>query len=167
MYTTTSLQLPKQDEEEEEEEEDEEQGEEFVFDDSEGEETRQEGGEGLGIRGVFVQPESKPASQAVPDVTQQDGGARKEASISTQDVPVGESASGGASEGLQSNASAPREKEELLSRPARPSARDGGTETVQARPDVPEASNESESNSRTEDSSEVIYDDVPVRRPSP
>ncbi|XP_061748187.1 rho guanine nucleotide exchange factor 10-like protein isoform X3 [Nerophis ophidion] len=159
--TTTSLQLPKQDEEEEEEEEDEEQGEEFVFDDSEGEETRQEGGEGLCGGGVFVQPESTPASQAVPDVTQQEGGARKEVSISTQDVPVGESASGGASEGLQSSTSAPREGEEILSHCAKPSARDGGTETVQERQDVPEASNESETNSRTEDSSEVIYDDVP------
>ncbi|XP_054641599.1 rho guanine nucleotide exchange factor 10-like protein isoform X2 [Dunckerocampus dactyliophorus] len=160
MSTTTSQQLPKEDEEE-----DEEQGEEFVFDDSEDEEKPQEDGEGV------VQSNSKPVSQAVQDVTQQGICPHKEASISTEDVPVGESASR-PSEAAQFNASALHEGEELPSRSVALSVVAAGAdlgdcnrETVKESSDVPEASPDFEANSRTEDSLEVIYDDVPCEEP--
>ncbi|XP_061688595.1 rho guanine nucleotide exchange factor 10-like protein isoform X2 [Syngnathoides biaculeatus] len=95
MSTALSQQLPKQDKEAEEEEEDEEQGEEFVFDDSEEEEAEKPPEDGRGVAGDSLRL-SKPeipktcedASEAVKDVTPQEGSANKD------DVAVAELDSG-------------------------------------------------------------------------
>lgn len=79
MSAALSQQLPKQDKEVEEEEEDEEQGEEFVFDDSEDDQgPRGVAGDSLQLSNPEVPQTCEDASQAVKDVTPQEGSASQD-----------------------------------------------------------------------------------------
>ncbi|XP_051932912.1 rho guanine nucleotide exchange factor 10-like protein isoform X2 [Hippocampus zosterae] len=142
MSAALSQQLPKQDkevEEEEEEEEDEEQGEEFVFDDSEDDQGPPGvAGDSLQLSNPEVPQTCEDATQAVKDVTPQEG------SASQDDVQVAHSASG-----LPAAA-------QLITFEGDSGV--GDTETAkQSSGDIPEASHEVEA--------DVIYDDVPCEEP--
>ncbi|XP_077384551.1 rho guanine nucleotide exchange factor 10-like protein isoform X2 [Festucalex cinctus] len=148
MSAALSQQLPKQDKEVEEEEEDEEQGEEFAFDDSEGEEDppgdgREAAGDSLQLSKPEVPKTFQDARRAGKDVTAREGSASKD------DVPATDSASGVPA------------ASQLITSEGDSGGGDGGeAETAkESSGDVPEALNEVEA--------DVIYDDVPCEGPLP